>query len=78
MAFKFMGKWVWCNLCKRAVIVCERCGNTSCNGGGCEDGYCYDDFEYVTKMVGTGELPSEDDIKQVPGLRYKNGVAVAQ
>jgi hypothetical protein len=70
MKFKFMGRWLWCDLCGRAVISCERCGNTSCNGGGCGDGYCHEDFESVTRM-GPEELPSKGDIKHVPGLKYE-------
>ena len=37
----------WCNECNRAIIVCDVCKNSSCNGGGYKE--CNDDFEVFNK-----------------------------
>lgn len=34
------GKWSWCGLCDCAILTCDECKNSSCNGGGCC--YCID------------------------------------
>lgn len=47
------GKWKnkynvkWCNLCDCAYILCDKCKNSSCNGGGCEE--CEQPFNEFTK-----------------------------
>jgi len=43
--------WYWCETCNCACIKCERCKNTSCNGGGCD--FCHDTFEEASKLSGS-------------------------
>lgn len=64
----FDGKWKFCPLCKEAVILCEKCGNTTCNGGGCDE--CEDDFQKWFKMS------SEERAKFLEESDRKLGVAV--
>jgi hypothetical protein len=53
-------RWLYCRLCKAAVIVCEYCKNCSCSGGGCD--LCFDEFEEAIKRSGRGEHPSIDTL----------------
>ena len=38
----------WCNLCDCAIIICPKCKNGSCNGGGCE--FCTEDWPEFSKF----------------------------
>lgn len=51
----WMGKYKikWCELCRTANIVCEKCKNSSCNGGGCSE--CDEAFTSFSKAKTTVE-----------------------
>jgi hypothetical protein len=54
---KFLGRWEWCYTCGTAIISCEHCGNSSCNGGGCEK--CHSDFEEVGRIIRADREPGK-------------------
>lgn len=33
----------YCSLCEVDIVICPKCENSSCNGGGCD--YCEEDFK---------------------------------
>jgi hypothetical protein len=53
-------KWHYCDTCRLVAIQCEKCGNTSCNGGGCDD--CFNDFEEASQMIRSGVAPKKDGL----------------
>lgn len=57
-------KWYWCELCKCPCIRCDVCGNTSCNGSGCEA--CQIDFENAISMINSGEIAYSSDMEVIP------------
>lgn len=57
---KFEGRWFYCELCGTVAIKMPCCGNTSCNGGGCDK--CDKDWEEAREMIHNGTAPSADSI----------------
>jgi hypothetical protein len=55
-------RWSWCDQCQCPLIECPRCGNWSCNGGGCDQ--CHADFEEATRMINGGMSPTEEWCKE--------------
>lgn len=44
----------WCETCHVPYIVCPKCHNSTCNGGGCD--FCHDIFDEFLKSK-THDLP---------------------
>ena len=75
-------KWVWCNTCNCAAVICPNCGNNVCNGSskdGCKDrcqsAYdyqhgCYEDGTAPDREHCDGELP--DDMGMLRGMEEYN------
>lgn len=41
----------YCRHCEVDCIICDKCENSSCNGGGCD--YCFNAFkEFIPKQCG--------------------------
>ncbi len=57
-------RWFWCERCNYPSIECESCGNSSCNGGGCER--CLADFIEVAGLIAEGKAPAKDQIPLRP------------
>jgi hypothetical protein len=52
----------WCELCRTAIIICPKCQNSSCNGGGCEE--CLKDWaEFKEYKRRVENYLTEDEIK---------------
>jgi hypothetical protein len=53
-------KWYYCDRCETVCVKCDSCGNSSCNGGGCE--ICDDDFKISHQMIENGTAPLKDGL----------------
>ena len=73
MVDKFAGRWFWCELCDCPAIKCEKCENSSCNGGGCPE--CNDDFNEVSRMFAEHTVPPKEGlpIHKMPDWFWKMG-----
>lgn len=40
-------RWGYCVLCEEIALICPKCNNISCSGGGCE--FCKEKFTWVHK-----------------------------
>jgi len=47
----------YCSLCKTIVLVCLKCENSSCNGGGCDS--CYYAFVNSDKYLSVASIPGK-------------------
>ena len=52
--------WFYCCLCRAMSYKLNCCGNTTCNGGGCEK--CRDLWDEATKMIHEGTCPRIEDV----------------
>jgi hypothetical protein len=56
-------KWVWCEVCRCAAVICPNCGNNCCNGGSgkdCSDN-CKAAYEYQNKHFDANTQPSREE-----------------
>ena len=52
-------KWVWCEFCNCAAVICPNCGNNCCNGGsreGCID-ECSNAYVHQENMMRLDTYP---------------------
>ena len=52
-------KWMWCELCGHATVICQ-CGNNCCNGGYGLNGECPDcpnAYAYQDEAMHNGTMP---------------------
>jgi hypothetical protein len=61
ISLKFKDRWYWCSHCRRAAISCDHCGNSSCNGSGCD--LCNKDFDEVIDITNKGLAPKKEELK---------------
>jgi len=47
----------YCSLCKTIVLVCLKCENSSCNGGGCDS--CHVTFENANEYLKAALVPGQ-------------------
>lgn len=64
MAHKFDGRWFFCELCDTVSLRLPCCGNTTCNGGGCEK--CDKEWDEAWEMIHNGTAPKKEDIPFIP------------
>lgn len=50
--------WFYCGGCETASYKFDCCGNSSCNGGGCEQ--CTEAWEEVWRRIKSGEAPTKE------------------
>src|SRR5690606_36301778 len=55
--------WLWCDMCDHAVIICDKCYNSSCSGCGCDE--CWYDFELAGYLSGRGLHPPKEELKVI-------------
>ena len=48
LVHRFRDWWVWCERCGEAALKCPWCGNTDCNGGGCDE--CLEAFGAIQAL----------------------------
>jgi tRNA U54 and U55 pseudouridine synthase Pus10 len=68
---QWKGKYpvTWCHLCDTAIIICPKCNNSSCNGGGCPE--CHNDFEEFAK---TCKTDVDDYLTERETFTYRKGL----
>ena len=66
----------YCSLCKDIVIVCLKCKNSSCNGGGCDS--CHHVFKNSDKYLKAASIPGELCYKMSLELHIENGEFLKQ
>jgi len=63
-------KWVWCDLCGRATLICWKCGNNLCNGGtrpDCPD-RCLAATRYQDLARRNNSVPTKEQCSKSPEL----------
>jgi len=62
-------KWMWCDLCDCATVICPKCGNNCCNGGyGKIDGkqctMCKEAYKYQDNAFKNNTNPKKEDCEE--------------
>lgn len=57
---KYKNCWKWCTLCRCPTVIYTCCGNTICNGGGCNK--CDETYEETNEIIRNKLAPTIDQI----------------
>lgn len=57
-------QWFFCELCDTMSYTFECCGNTACNGGGCDK--CGELWKEVWEKIHAGDHPPQESVRFVP------------